>query len=750
MTMRSASEKYLLKWKNHQNSFLEVLDQLLTRELLIDVTLACDGESYGAHKVVLCACSPFFQRVLSENPCKHPIIVLKDVKSSELRALIEFMYKGEICVSQADIGSLLKTAEGLQIRGLCETGAAAGASMGGPRGPEGTSSDTKFNPIAPHHPARMSFSTASPSSSASRPQPHPLKQHSPLGPAFPPQAPPFSSGYSPLDELQTIRQAPLKRTLLPPEMGGPGAPPAPPPSKRYAMTPPRLPIPSFEASAYSSPSPSSSSSISNGFVPPTAPSHHHPPVPPGIPLPSSQSERHRLSPMPPPESSGGSLVTTSSLPPRRRSPSPDRLRGQPGRISPLTTTAEGRGGPENLSVMAGSRIGGPPEGSSTTDRESSSSTTGEAAGSPRETDISQTQLLPPPRSPRDVDPSPMSLPHPSSWISSSSPSSSVKGEREPPYLAVPSSSTGLLDFPSRSPGGPGIPSSSTGHQGASSSGFQATYMEQLRVHFTQNFDMMYRLLRDRSKDVDGFHHCIFCGKQIRDASNFKKHLRTHTGEKPYPCTVCGRAFSRSENLKMHMRNRHPLAAQSIAQHSSTVPAGGGGGGASHPGGTSPPSGLRPLQDSPRSGHSPGSTSSGSGVIRKAEGPSGAGAGAQQAHGSPTEREERPATDPLPLPRSEPPSPHSPPISFPQGLLPFQQQFSSGNWPPFLGGAASGSGRSRSPPPPEETTPDQPTEGGDLPLSLTMVKTETPLPPVVPSSTGTKPGSVSSSEGGEVA
>ncbi len=115
-----SSKNYLLKWRNHPNSFMEVLDYLHAEELFIDVTLACDGDRFGAHKVVLCACSPYFQRLLSENPCKHPIILLKGVKSEEMKALVEFMYKGELCVGQRDLHSLLKTAESLQIRGLSE------------------------------------------------------------------------------------------------------------------------------------------------------------------------------------------------------------------------------------------------------------------------------------------------------------------------------------------------------------------------------------------------------------------------------------------------------------------------------------------------------------------------------------------------------------------------------------------------------------------------------------------------------
>ncbi|KAJ6640649.1 Protein bric-a-brac 1 [Pseudolycoriella hygida] len=116
----SNPQQFCLRWNNYQSNLTSVFDQLLQNESFVDVTLVCDGHSIKAHKIVLSACSPYFQDLFFENPCKHPVIIMLDIKWPVLKAAIDFMYKGEINVCQDQISPLLRVAEMLKIRGLAD------------------------------------------------------------------------------------------------------------------------------------------------------------------------------------------------------------------------------------------------------------------------------------------------------------------------------------------------------------------------------------------------------------------------------------------------------------------------------------------------------------------------------------------------------------------------------------------------------------------------------------------------------
>lgn len=52
------------------------------------------------------------------------------------------------------------------------------------------------------------------------------------------------------------------------------------------------------------------------------------------------------------------------------------------------------------------------------------------------------------------------------------------------------------------------------------------------------------------------HSCSHCNKKFRSHVRMEEHMRTHTGQKQFPCSMCPRKFYMKQGLKLHMTRIH--------------------------------------------------------------------------------------------------------------------------------------------------------------------------------------------------
>ena len=119
--MAADGQKFCLHWNQFDKNLNQSLKNLRDNKLLLDVTLISDDRvQFQAHRIILAASSSFFSGIFedqhqSNQNISHPWLFLKGVKSSYLESLLQYLYEGEVNITQEELSDFLAVSEDLQV-----------------------------------------------------------------------------------------------------------------------------------------------------------------------------------------------------------------------------------------------------------------------------------------------------------------------------------------------------------------------------------------------------------------------------------------------------------------------------------------------------------------------------------------------------------------------------------------------------------------------------------------------------------
>ncbi|KAF2355941.1 BTB/POZ domain [Trinorchestia longiramus] len=108
-----------VEWQEHKAVASEAITDAFVRGLYTDLTIAAEDQYIKCHRMVLSYFSTFFKDVFLQKETSEPnVIVVLSAPAAVVRAMINFMYHGEVTVDSSLIPGLRQLAENLGVTAL--------------------------------------------------------------------------------------------------------------------------------------------------------------------------------------------------------------------------------------------------------------------------------------------------------------------------------------------------------------------------------------------------------------------------------------------------------------------------------------------------------------------------------------------------------------------------------------------------------------------------------------------------------
>ena len=103
--------------ESHRNN---VLLDIYKKSQFCDATIVNEEEEFQVHKLILSTSSPVLRRIFERTSQPHPLLYFRGEKTSNIQALLNFIYTGNTAVKFYDLPDFIKLATELQIYGIVE------------------------------------------------------------------------------------------------------------------------------------------------------------------------------------------------------------------------------------------------------------------------------------------------------------------------------------------------------------------------------------------------------------------------------------------------------------------------------------------------------------------------------------------------------------------------------------------------------------------------------------------------------